>query len=163
MNGRRILAGVVVALTVMMLIGWVGPAESRDSQATFNSDATEITAASISLQSALSTPISLTKRGFVVVTTGADDSSNSGHFCEISIGVADAATPAAFTEVFAARKTYQSQNSLLSNTYVVGPVPRGDHVLHFLFKRNAAGSDCKIRQRTITGIYVPRDADGQNP
>jgi hypothetical protein len=156
------LTAVVAGLTITLACS-VSRVEAIDSQVAFENDPGSVSASSITLESVLSTVIDLKKRGFVVVTTGADDDGATGSFCEISIGVGDPATPAVFTEVFEARKTYQSQNLLLSNTYVVGPLDEGDHLLHFLFKKNAPTSSCSIRQRTIVGIYVPRDSTGAVP
>ena len=150
----RTTAWVRLAMTVAMF-AWAGSARAQASRVAFASDQDLITATSVALQSALSVDMTLDQPGFVVVTTGADDdvtgAAASGDFCEISIGVAPGATPSAFAEVFAARKTYQSRNTLLSNTYVVGPLERGDYVLHFLFKSNLTTSTTLLDRQIYSG------------
>ena len=117
----------------------------------------------MNLKSALRTRLRLLAPGFVIVNASANEVDlNNGTICEISIGVAPGTTPNQFTEIPgpAARKGYRSQDTVVSNSYVVGPLSSGTYWFHFLFKSNNFGGVCTLGHRTIVAEYVPRNADG---
>jgi hypothetical protein len=154
----------IVGLGLAVALGIGSPVDRADAQGILSLlpfgrtssnfiDATDLTT-STTLHSTVSTPLTLAKPGFALVTVNATDDVITGcSFCEIAIGVQPQGS-GTFTEVPGTRKTYQCRNLTVGTSGVTDSLPAGIHTLHFLFKSNG-GAPCQIRQRVINVIYAP--------